>query len=45
MKAQERGVPVAIVNVGPTRADEYAAVKVEERLGSVLPLLAEHLGG
>jgi NAD-dependent SIR2 family protein deacetylase len=45
MKAQERGVPVAIVNMGPTRADEYAAVKVEERLGVVLPLLAERLGG
>jgi NAD-dependent SIR2 family protein deacetylase len=45
MKAQERGGPVAIVNMGPTRADEYAAVKVEERLGVVLPLLAERLGG
>jgi NAD+-dependent protein deacetylase sirtuin 4 len=42
-RAAERGVPVAIVNVGPTRGDEHAAVKIEERLGAVLPRLAEAL--
>jgi len=36
-RATEIGVPVAIVNVGPTRADDVAAVKVEARLGTVCP--------
>ncbi|HYH78499.1 MAG TPA: NAD-dependent protein deacetylase [Longimicrobium sp.] len=42
-RAKEQGVPIAIVNLGPTRADEIAAVKVEGRLGHVLPRLAEML--
>ncbi len=42
-RAREQGVPVAVVNLGPTRADEGAAVKVEGRLGHVLPQLAEAL--
>jgi len=42
-RAQEQGVPIAIVNLSPTRADEMAAVKVEGRLGEVLPRLAEML--
>lgn len=44
-RANETGVPIAIVNVGPTRADAIAAVKVEGRLGDVLPRLAESLAG
>lgn len=44
-RAQEQGVPVAVVNMGPTRADEVAAVKVEGRLGTVLPALADSLLG
>jgi NAD+-dependent protein deacetylase sirtuin 4 len=36
-RAVEQGVPIAVVNLGPTRADEVAAVRVEERLGAVLP--------
>jgi NAD-dependent protein deacetylase/lipoamidase sirtuin 4 len=43
-RAAERGVPVAIVNVGPTRGDGEAAVKVEGALGDVLPRLAAALG-
>lgn len=35
-RAARTGVPVAIVNDGPTRGDEVAAVKVEGRLGEVL---------
>jgi len=35
-RAAERGVPIAIVNVGPTRADELASLKIEERCGEVL---------
>ncbi|MFW6085128.1 MAG: Sir2 family NAD-dependent protein deacetylase, partial [Gemmatimonadota bacterium] len=36
--------PVAIVNLGPTRADESAAVRIEGRVGEVLPRLARRLG-
>lgn len=44
-RAQQDGVPIAIVNIGPTRADEMAAAKVEGRLGDVLPRLADALLG
>ena len=43
-RACREGVPVAVVNRGPTRADEVAAVKVDGALGVVLPALAEALG-
>jgi NAD-dependent SIR2 family protein deacetylase len=39
-RALEIEMPVAIVNIGPTRADDVAAVKVEGRLGAVLPALS-----
>ncbi|HEX8392637.1 MAG TPA: hypothetical protein VF665_09805, partial [Longimicrobium sp.] len=42
-RAQQDGIPIAVVNVGPTRADDCAAVKVEDRLGTVLPHLASVL--
>ena len=42
-RARDEGVPVAIVNLGPTRGDEMAAAKVEGRLGAVLPMLADVL--
>jgi NAD-dependent deacetylase sirtuin 4 len=42
-RAQQDGVPIGIVNIGPTRADEMAAAKVEGPLGSVLPALADAL--
>jgi NAD-dependent SIR2 family protein deacetylase len=42
-RAREEGVPIAVVNLGPTRADEMAAAKVEGTLGRVLPRLAEAL--
>jgi hypothetical protein len=38
-------VPIGIVNLGPTRADEVASAKREDRLGQVLPRLAEALVG
>jgi len=44
-RARDEGVPVAIVNLGPTRGDEMAAAKVEGRLGAVLPMLADLLLG
>lgn len=42
-RACSEGVPIAVINVGPTRADAVAAVKLEARLGEVLPELAEML--
>ena len=38
-RAAALGVPVAIVNQGPTRGDEFAAVRVDAPLGVVLPQL------
>lgn len=43
-RAQERAVPVAIVNLGPTRGDDLAALRVDARLGDVLPRFAAALG-
>ena len=42
--AAERSMPIGVVNLGPTRADEYAAAKVDGRLGEVMPRLVEALG-
>lgn len=42
-RAQQEQVPVAIVNLGPTRADHLAAARVDGRLGALLPDLAETL--
>lgn len=36
-RAAERGLPIAIVNIGPTRADDLATLKVEAKCGEVLP--------
>ncbi len=43
-RATERSVPVAIVNLGPTRADAEAVLRVPARAGEVLPALARSLG-
>ncbi|HEX7051053.1 MAG TPA: NAD-dependent protein deacetylase [Longimicrobiales bacterium] len=42
-RARETGIPIAIVNLGPTRADDVAAVKIEARVDHLLPALAEAL--
>lgn len=39
LRAGKEGRPVAIVNLGPTRGDDTAALKVEGRVGQVLPEL------
>lgn len=44
-RAAENGVPIGVVNLGPTRADEHAHSKVEGRLGEVLPHVADALVG
>ncbi len=43
LRAAERGIPVAIVNRGPTRGDSRAAVRLDAPLGQVLPDLARRL--
>ena len=35
-RAAERGVPIAIVNIGPTRADDLATLKIEAKAGAAL---------
>lgn len=39
-RAHERGIPIAIVNIGLTRADDLATLKIEEQCGAVLSELA-----
>ena len=41
--AAKRGIPVGIVNSGPTRGDAKADVKLDAPLGAVLPELARRL--
>ncbi len=42
-RAHERGIPIAVVNLGPTRADEFAAARVSAPVGHALPKLAAAL--
>jgi NAD-dependent SIR2 family protein deacetylase len=39
-RAGEIGMPIGLMNVGPTRADDVAVVKVEAPLGAALPAVA-----
>jgi NAD-dependent SIR2 family protein deacetylase len=43
LRAARDGRPVAIANVGPTRGDETAQLKVEAHLGTLLPRVARAL--
>ncbi|MCL9761380.1 NAD-dependent protein deacetylase [Frankia sp. AiPa1] len=45
LRAAEIGIPVAIVNQGPTRGDRRASVRVDAPLGEVLPRLAMAVTG
>lgn len=42
-RAAERGVPVAILNRGPTRGDEHACLRLDLRCGEALPALVRAL--
>ncbi|MEW5847499.1 MAG: NAD-dependent protein deacetylase [Myxococcota bacterium] len=42
-RAHERGIPLALLNVGPTRADDLATLKVEQRCGDALTRVAGRL--
>jgi NAD-dependent SIR2 family protein deacetylase len=44
LRATKQGIPVAIVNSGPTRGDGYCSVRVDAQLGTVLSTLAGQLG-
>jgi NAD-dependent SIR2 family protein deacetylase len=39
-RAAKLGIPVVIVNDGPTRGDELATLRLHARLGTLLPILA-----
>ncbi|NJP33980.1 NAD-dependent protein deacetylase [Micromonospora thermarum] len=43
LRAAKLGIPVAIVNQGPTRGDAYAALTVDAPLGRLLPALADRV--
>jgi len=43
-RAQEEALPIAVVNIGPTRADAFAAAKLSAPVGAILPRLAATLG-
>jgi NAD-dependent SIR2 family protein deacetylase len=45
LRAAKLGIPVAIVNAGPTRGDAKADVRIDAPLGVVLPELARRLAG
>ncbi|MET7670717.1 NAD-dependent protein deacetylase [Micromonospora luteifusca] len=45
IRAAKLGIPVAIVNQGPTRGDGYATVCVDAPLGALLPELAARVAG
>jgi NAD-dependent deacetylase sirtuin 4 len=43
-RAAKEGMPVAVVNLGPTRGDPLASLRVDDRVEAVLPALARVLG-
>ncbi len=42
LRAAKRGIPIAIVNQGPTRGDDHASVKVDASLTETLAALVGH---
>lgn len=42
-RAAERGIPIVIVNAGPTRGDALATLAIEARVGELVPRLVERL--
>jgi NAD-dependent deacetylase sirtuin 4 len=44
-RASERGLPIGIVNLGPTRAQPLATLHVDGPAGQLLPALVERLAG
>lgn len=44
-RAEERGLPVVIVNLGPTRGDPHAQLRLDASAATVLPRLVDGLKG
>ncbi|MBS2032349.1 MAG: NAD-dependent protein deacetylase [Deltaproteobacteria bacterium] len=44
LRATERGMPIALVNLGESRGDAHANLRLDARAGEVLPELARALG-
>lgn len=42
-KAAQRGIPVAVINLGPTRGDPLVQLRVDDRVEQILPALAAGL--
>ncbi|KAG7277848.1 hypothetical protein CRUP_006748, partial [Coryphaenoides rupestris] len=42
LAAKERKIPIAILNIGPTRADHLTELKVSARCGQVLSIIQPH---
>ncbi len=45
LRAVKEGMPIGVVNLGPTRADDVAAVRIEGMLGTLLPAAVSLLSG
>ena len=45
LRAADRGIPIVIVNRGPVRGEERAAVKIEASTGATLAALAARFEG
>jgi NAD-dependent SIR2 family protein deacetylase len=45
LQAAKAGIPIAIINVGPTRADDIATARIDAPLGQTLTALATALSG
>ena len=43
LRADELGIPIVVVNVGPTRADALASVRITARCGDLIPRVAATL--
>ena len=43
LQTQELGLPIAIVNIGPTRGDSKADIKISTKCGDVIPKLFNFL--
>lgn len=42
LTAREKKLPIAILNIGPTRSDNLACLKLDSRCGELLPLIDPH---
>ncbi|MEM6337844.1 MAG: NAD-dependent deacetylase, partial [Bacteroidota bacterium] len=45
VRARREGKPIFILNLGPTRGDKDATVRVDAPLGESLPALVRHIRG